>query len=137
MFASCGEGCVGRLEFPVHLLNCVRMPPLQKQEAEPGAADKGEIDHQVSERNQICRNRLADNDFLDAAYIADLPVALGALWMRVVAVDASMITGVTRRTRSAKIDREEWGTCWSGLIRKRASACFSKSSSICGGRFLN
>src|SRR5690606_18140717 len=44
---------------------------------------------QILEREDVCRDRLSDRDLLDTAHVANLPVALWTVRMRVVARDAT------------------------------------------------
>ena len=79
------------LELPVHALDEDGLTPLQQQEAQSGGADQREIDQQISEGEQVRGDRLADDHLLDAANVADLPVALRAFRMRVVTADAACL----------------------------------------------
>src|SRR5262249_60831663 len=83
-----GEKLIGALELPVHTADRRRLASLHGDEGKSGDGNKDEIGQQVLVREYVAGNCLADGDLLDAAYVADLPVALRAFRMRVVAVDA-------------------------------------------------
>ena len=71
--------------MPLMVAACRRCMPMNVR---PDAAMKDEIGQQVLEREDVGGDRLRDGDLLDAAHVADLPVALRAFGMRVVAVHA-------------------------------------------------
>ena len=137
--AGLGETCIGRLELTVHALHHDCLTLLPYGEEQPGNDVEGEIDQQIFEREQICRDRLADGHLLDAADVADLPVALRAFRMGVVAVDASRPHD-HRRHQADAVGEDRPGDVddlLAGIGAQDSKGVRSKSSSSCAARFLN
>lgn len=83
-----GEKVIGRFQFAVHALNLHGLAALHRQKRHSADGGQSEIGEQVFERKDIRCDRLRDRDLLDAADVADFPVALWALRMHVVTADA-------------------------------------------------
>jgi len=83
-----GEKFVGGFELRIHALDNCGLTPLQGDEQESDRSNEEEIGQQILEREQVAADRLGDGDLLQAANVADLPVALRAVGVGVVAGDA-------------------------------------------------
>ena len=79
------------LELAVHAADRPGLAVLHGDEGDGGGAHEDEVGQQVLERERVARDGLADIDLLDAAHVTDLPVVLGAVRVRVVAVDAGLL----------------------------------------------
>ena len=61
---------------------------LQRDEGEAGDGNESEVNEQIFECEDVRRDRLADDELLDAAHVADLPVVFGAVGVRIMATHA-------------------------------------------------
>ena len=81
---------VGLGQLLVDAADQAGLAALHQDEGEAGRGGEDEVGEQVLEGEQVAAQRLRDRDLLDAAHVADLPVALGAVGMGVVAADADL-----------------------------------------------
>jgi hypothetical protein len=82
------EELVGTSELAIEAPDHRGLVPLQADEGETDRGHQHEIAEQPLERKNVRRDRLPDDEFLDAGHVAHFPIALRALRVRVVAVDA-------------------------------------------------
>src|SRR5262249_61116028 len=82
------EELVAARQLPVEARDHAGLVALQGDEGEAADGDEGEIKQQIFEREDVGSDRLADDELLDAAHVADLPVAFGTIGMPVVATHA-------------------------------------------------
>ena len=82
------EELVGLSKFLVEARDQAGLVALQRDEGEAGDGDESEVNEQIFECEDVRRDRLADDELLDAAHVADLPVAFGAVGVRIMATHA-------------------------------------------------
>src|SRR5262249_44202705 len=82
------EEIVSSRPLPVEACDHAGLITLQGDEGETADGDEGGKKEQILEREDVGSDRLADDELLDAAHVADLPVVFGAIGVRVVATHA-------------------------------------------------
>src|SRR5262249_45343679 len=82
------EELVGLSQLLVEARDQTRLMALQRDEGQAGDGDESEVNEQIFECEDVSRDRLTDAELLDAAHVADLPVAFGAVGVAVVATHA-------------------------------------------------
>src|SRR5262249_31394221 len=83
-----GEKFVGLSQLAIEARDYAGLMVLQGDEGEAGYGDKGEIEEEIFEGKDVGGDRLSDDEFLDAAHVAHLPIAFRAVGTTVVAAHA-------------------------------------------------
>src|SRR5262249_14044883 len=81
------EELVAPRQLPVEARDHAGLVTLQPDEGETADGDEGEIKEQILEREDVGPDRLADDELLYAAHVADLPVGFGAIGAQVMATN--------------------------------------------------
>jgi hypothetical protein len=84
-----GQEVVGAREFLVHHPDLVRLAALHDDDADARCRREGEVDQEILEAPDADDHGMADRHGLDAANVADLPVAFGAVGVAVMTADAA------------------------------------------------
>src|SRR5262249_11374174 len=88
LHGNAAEKIIGMSQFTVDAANGECLAALHHDKGQPRRAGADQIDQQVLEGEDVCGKRLMDGHLLNATYVADCPVMLGTLGMRVVAAYA-------------------------------------------------